>query len=292
MTGVLGSTTLEVAIGLTFLYLLLAIFCTTVNEWIAGVLKTRAGTLKQGIQQLLKGQSLVGGNDVLTDFYKHPLMTSIMQDSQHPSYLSATTFANVLMDLVTPNQQGSITFTQLEQGIKALPDGTVRKTLLALIQNTNADLTKAQRSIEGWFDGAMGRISGQYKRRTQVWTIAIALALTVASNADTLHTARILWTTPAVSSAVVEQAKAEAARNPQIGSAGLSDQQRKALDQMIGWSSVPDTDGLPQWAERLFGWLLTAIAVSLGAPFWFDILNKFMNVRNAGRSPDEVPKSS
>ena len=35
------------------------------------------------------------------------------------------------------------------------------------------------------------------------------------------------------------------------------------------------------------GWLLTSIAVSLGAPFWFDTLNRFMNIRNAGRAPDE-----
>jgi hypothetical protein len=97
MTGMLGSITLEVAIGLVFLYLLLAIFCTTVNEWIAGVLKTRAGTLKQGIQQLFAGQALAGGNAFLSDFYKHPLLISMMQDRQHPSYISASTFSNVLI---------------------------------------------------------------------------------------------------------------------------------------------------------------------------------------------------
>jgi hypothetical protein len=54
--GLLGSTTLEVAIGLIFVYLLLAIICTTVNEWIAGILKTRSTTLRSAIQQLLDGQ--------------------------------------------------------------------------------------------------------------------------------------------------------------------------------------------------------------------------------------------
>jgi hypothetical protein len=38
---------------------------------------------------------------------------------------------------------------------------------------------------------------------------------------------------------------------------------------------------------HIVGWILTAIAASLGAPFWFDILNKFMNVRAAGTSPSE-----
>lgn len=44
------------------------------------------------------------------------------------------------------------------------------------------------------------------------------------------------------------------------------------------WAVVP---------THLLGWILTAIAASLGAPFWFDTLNKFMNVRAAGTSPDE-----
>jgi len=44
------------------------------------------------------------------------------------------------------------------------------------------------------------------------------------------------------------------------------------------WTVVP---------SHLAGWILTAIAASLGAPYWFDTLNKFMNVRAAGTSPSE-----
>ena len=45
---------------------------------------------------------------------------------------------------------------------------------------------------------------------------------------------------------------------------------------VLGWSA-------------LGGWLLTAIAVSLGAPFWFDLLNKFMIVRSTVK-PQEKSK--
>jgi H+/gluconate symporter-like permease len=41
-------------------------------------------------------------------------------------------------------------------------------------------------------------------------------------------------------------------------------------------------------ATHLVGWILTALAVSLGAPFWFDILKRFMNIRNAGVKPPTV----
>ncbi len=36
---------------------------------------------------------------------------------------------------------------------------------------------------------------------------------------------------------------------------------------------------------RLLGWLVTGIAIAMGAPFWFDLLSKVINVRNSGSKP-------
>ena len=33
------------------------------------------------------------------------------------------------------------------------------------------------------------------------------------------------------------------------------------------------------------------IARRLGAPFWFDVLNRFMSIRSSGKAPEEAPKS-
>ena len=38
----------------------------------------------------------------------------------------------------------------------------------------------------------------------------------------------------------------------------------------------------------LFGWLLTGVAITLGAPFWFDVLGKVSNLRASGIKPDSV----
>ncbi len=43
------------------------------------------------------------------------------------------------------------------------------------------------------------------------------------------------------------------------------------------------------WVFNFAGWLLMAIAVSLGAPFWFDLLNKLVNLRMAGVKPERAP---
>lgn len=317
MTGLLGSNVLEVAIGMAFVYLLLAIFCTAANEWIAGILRSRAKFLKQGIEQLLAPPS--GSHDgpagddtaasvVLSQFYSHPLIKGLMRHGRPPSYLPARTFAKVVMDMATPNQPGSISFDDLENGMKKdLPEGSLKKTLLAVIQGTDKGIEDAQRAIEAWYDDGMDRVSGWYKRRTQIWTFVLAALLTLATNADTVHIARRLWLEPALRSQFVEAAKnapaplpavtvtypnPNAPTNPQIASNSpdtASDQASATLGEVLGWNNLGDISPLG-WFERVVGWLLTMIAVSLGAPFWFDVLNKFMNLRSAGKSPEEKGK--
>jgi hypothetical protein len=63
----------------------------------------------------------------------------------------------------------------------------------------------------------------------------------------------------------------------------------------IGWhfdstapaSSAPKTAWARIWGglTTVAGWLLTGLALSLGAPFWFDLLSKFINIRGAGEKP-------
>lgn len=86
-------------------------------------------------------------------------------------------------------------------------------------------------------------------------------------------------------------------------------EQIKSLALPIGWDSAVDGQkwpGLHPWEEKFWsewyvqfrvhalGWLLTVLAISLGAPFWFDLLNKFIVVRSTvkprEKSPEEKPK--
>lgn len=312
--GLFGSNVLDVAIGLAFVYLLLAIFCTSINEWVAGVMKTRGKMLRKGILGLLDGQAgttKTGSSNTtlgfFQDFFKHPLISGMVRDPTKknpatPSYLPARTFATVVLDLVTPQTQGVLSFADVTKGLADLPDGEVKRTLLALVQNAGTDLSTTQERIEAWYNDAMDRVNGWYKRRTQLWTIAIALLITVAVNADTLHIARRLWTDPALRAKAVADAKtpppaaaiAGQAQKPAqktASDAALSASDQALLGQVLGWQPDSLRGERPlDWFERIVGWSLSVVAISLGAPFWFDTLNRFMNLRNAGRSPDETAK--
>ena len=203
--GLFNSAVLDVVIGLVFIYLLLAILCTAANEWVAAFTRRRGEMLRKGIQQLLENQAMRGGSGTdafLEEFYKHPLMSSTMHDDNHPTYLSPRNFAAVVMDLTMGSNHGPMSFEDLQAAAQELPDGNVKKTLTTLMQRSGSQLEVAQTAIEGWFNDAMDRVSGWYKRRTQLWTIIIAAALTLVANADTTHIAQRLWTDPVLRSAV------------------------------------------------------------------------------------------
>ncbi len=288
MTGLFGSTILEVAIGIVFVYLLLAICCTTVNEWISGLLKTRSRLLLQGIAQLLNQGDNPKAAEIVDAFFGHPLIRGIMRKGEHPSYLSARTFAMTLIDLVTPDRGGSISFDDLITGIKnGLPDGGLRTSLLALLRNTDRTMQGAQLKIEAWYDDAMDRVSGWYKRKTQVWTLIVATVLTIACNGDTIHMARRLWIEPALRSTVAVAAQKESRISGPVDTHLIDTTTARLLGEVIGWDDRQQVEDLSTWAQRILGWILTIIAVSLGAPFWFDALKRFVNVRSAGRSPIE-----
>jgi hypothetical protein len=54
--------------------------------------------------------------------------------------------------------------------------------------------------------------------------------------------------------------------------------------QCIVWTNPPRGSEI---AAKIVGLLLTGIMVLQGAPFWFDILRKIVNVRSSGTKPEE-----
>lgn len=82
-----------------------------------------------------------------------------------------------------------------------------------------------------------------------------------------------------------------------------NEQQLQALGLPIGWDSPDDPKrkwpgsnvlGPGGWKDQFYwhwlGWLLTALAISLGAPFWFDLLNKFIVIRSAVKPHEKSPE--
>ncbi|HPH37906.1 MAG TPA: hypothetical protein PL108_09610 [Sediminibacterium sp.] len=55
----------------------------------------------------------------------------------------------------------------------------------------------------------------------------------------------------------------------------------------IGWSKKTWDEFGENLLITLLGWFLAAVAISMGAPFWFDLLIKLVNIRRAGIKPKD-----
>ncbi|MEP6495207.1 MAG: hypothetical protein ABJF01_21150 [bacterium] len=248
-------------------------------------------------------------------------------DPKLPSYIPSRTFTLALIDTIrshTPagslaHSMGTLTdATMLRQAVvDANIPADLTKQLTTLIDESKGDLDKAKASIDRWFDDGMSRLSAVYKQRIHLIGIAIAFVVTFALDADTIRMARELSNNTALRSAIAAEAVQFAQRPPATFSRALTDSTRPRADTLfretntaldsirlaglpLGFKNAPAKDtGIIESAgfyarvlwHDLPGLLLTAFAVSLGAPFWFDILNKVVNVRGAGRAPEENPKS-
>lgn len=309
-----GSTIVDVAIGVVFVYLLLGLVVTAGTELIASWLNWRATNLRAGLRLLL--------NPALAqELYSHPLVKKLSRSARGPSYIPSEMFALALMDVIAHLKPGeSPSARDLGSLLGNVPDPDVRRVLSLLAAEAGPDGQKLKENIERWFNISMDRVAGWYKRKTQVVNVMLAIVFTVAVNADSLLIVRSLSNDSALRAALVAQAQAMAretpapAGQPGTGQGPTVADLEQRIDKLsglglpVGWTDdpgagfrrwpgwFPGDKGTAAWAatwrdtarSHVLGWLVTALATSLGAPFWFDILKKIITIRSAGRIPGEA----
>jgi hypothetical protein len=289
-----GSQVLEVVIGLTLIYLVLSIGCSGIKEVIAAMFSLRSKTLEDGVRNMLKN----GSTDYTAQFFGHPLIQATALEGQKPSYISARMFAAALFDIVAPaDATQPRTMQSLRAGVSQIPDAKLRTTLLNMIDSAGGDVDAARVKVEHWFDDTMARVTGWYKRKAQKIIFVAGLVLCAAVNADTLMIVKELWSDQAVRSTMVAQAGQKVqSRNPadylnqKDSLQRVAGEIREVSTPPIGWSRDPKDiriwpGSLGEQALKVLGILLTSFAIVMGAPFWFDMLNNFINLRLSGKPP-------
>jgi len=394
--GIFGSAILEVAIGLVFLYFILAVICSSVTELFAAVLLWRSRDLEKALEDML------GQGTLFRNVASHPLITALGHNDQgskqnvgqnngvpgKPAYIPAKTFSLALLDAVVNPQSSQdrvpVTIKAVNARIKGLTDpaevrvGTALQTLiedsrdphalaahidavkaavgtlpakpadqeqlrlarLALaplatldqieaalpgalgfdpplrdaalgfvktarddLENVTFSVDQLQTNVETWFDNAMDRMSGAYKRNVQWFVLCVGLLLTVCSGADTLRFATTLFANPTLRGELVTAASNQTQASPSVSNAVA---QLSPFTLLFGYNDIPPSQPPPNaaveqttpalfWLEKVVGLLATTFAILLGAPFWFQMLQKLVNLRSTGPKParsDAAPTDS
>ena len=381
---------IETAIGLVFVYLLLSMVCSALQEWIATLFKLRAKTLFKGITEMLCDDA-----NLRDEIYRHPLVNGLSRKSRldkllrrtaRPSYITPQTFSKTFLAVTKlPEALATNSVPTNAKNGQELHEKT-RELIAALRATAPGGITDLQNSVEEWYNDAMDRASGWYRRQTQIILLVLALGVAAAFNADSLMLAKAFWVDPSLRAGVTAAAEqyvkdhpngvgttavapnagaggsqtadndiannypsttdGQPAGKPSAEPAYSAEQQQRAEQQYraasayaqqttgnawatltdlqvpIGWCSGGDGEqkadtarqatkepeeeseaapqtGLPctperqlprdgsGWWLKICGLMITMIALSQGAPFWFDLLKKVVNLRLAGDPPDE-----
>jgi hypothetical protein len=276
----LNSTVLEVAIGLVFCYSSVTLIASALYEGLATFLKLRASTLWDGVKDLLNDP---GFSSLAKEIYQHALVNprdsgaleSGKRPVKMPSYIQANNFALAFVDTIkkAPGAAGD-----LKAKIEALPQGQIREMLVGMWDRAEGKVEHLTAQLADWFDSGMDRVSGCYKRWSQLYTFLMAFAIAGLLNIDSIHLFRTLWVEHALTAQIANPAA--------IPSAGEALTALKVLP--IGWSNSPTT--VFAGILMVCGWLITASSALFGAPFWFDLLKRLTNLRGAGKNPSEKTK--
>ena len=328
-----GSTILDVAIGLSFTFLTVALLASALTEAIASILRWRACTLMQGVMDLLNDAEF---NGLARNLYNSALVGPrlggdpqrdgvLKRFRNRPSYIDPGDFAAALASIA--QIPGPDMAPERIKARLAVADPQIRRLLEGIVDRTGGDLAAIRAEIARWFDAAMDRVSGAYKRWSQLVSFLLALLIAAALNVSAVHIATVLWQQPLIADAIKPTQDPRAALaafeklplpigwsrylapvrlapaggNPPSAEPHCtewwqlfcteSEPQKKPMPVSYrGWQ-LRDLDGWG-WSEMVGGWLITAFAALFGAPFWFDLLQLIIRLKGTGPSPAEKARQT
>jgi len=175
------------------------------------------------------------------------------------------------------------------------------------VEQVEKQLQHFQTEVEDWFNQSMDRASGVYKRNAKLVAFLIGFAIAIAGNVDTLHVVDRISKEQTLRESLSLSANTIVANGKSLDDNTIQ-QLKNASEKIslpIGWENEKGNNTnngnninifdkiknkVSSTPLTLLGWVISAIAISMGSSFWFDLLGKLINVKDIGKIPN--PNSS
>lgn len=310
----LNNPALDVAIGLVFIYAIYSLLATTITELFASWIGLRGRNLKRGIKRMLDDNlfNTEFPNKLSETFIGRPEIKLLGKGKgkkvkeDFPSYIKSKTFAKGLINSLEDVHHFNKDLNKLKESLKESKTPT-SIFIVNLIDEANSNVERFKSLIEDWFNETMDRVGGWYRRHINLITFIAGFLIAITLNVDTISISKKLSQDKKARLAMVEAASGYVKSFEAIDSLSEDEYERitqlnnrvdslLVQDEIIGtiieWNP-PKNFGLfrenqnrseswPFILKYILGCLITAIALSLGSSFWFDLLSKLIKLRGAG----------
>lgn len=334
-----NSVVISIAITLVFIFLLLSLMVTAVNDIIFTVLRSKSKQLEKYLDELFFNDEQ--WKFIFSKIKNSPFINVLKKaPNKFPSTIPAENFSTALLAHIGNND---LTIEALKKAVasnKEKESGESKKSeffaILEALLSQNPTYEQLRVEIDKIFNNAMDRLSGWYKRKAKLMSFMFAFLICAGFNVDTISISQNLWNNKDKAEQIASFAAAASSyferndssqvilksgvdtlaylkvenstlTNSKAGEliAGMDttnnvpvQQLQKSynilasLDIPMGWNkqNIPQKtmDGkidFGLWLLKIIGLLLTTAAVSLGAPYWFDILNKITPLKQSAIKP-------
>jgi hypothetical protein len=277
----------EVAIGLILVYYVLGAVVSTVTQIVTESLQTRGAALEQYLVRIA-GNKTVDLTNLPQIKALRPIryanwwsVLSAGTEEKKVEKIPAETLVNAFFDITGLTAQQSMSAEELTCLIGKLPDSEGKQALLNWINQGVLNINDLRTRTNDYISATLNQASLTFKARARSFVIIFSLLITLAFGTDSIQLAKDLWADAGLRAIAAQQASLITSQPGQTPDVTALFNQLGPLSFRIGWwqtQSLPAPLSIPDWITfvllKILGLGITAVAVSQGSSFWYDLLKK------------------
>ncbi len=293
-------TAVNIVILLSAIFFFTSTIASHVLEYFAGWRNCRGNQLEARLKIAL-------GDNFEANFRQTPLIQSLMTKKstitfktsesapdQYPSYIPADTFATAALSVFNGSAPENVNVDDIknDNGYK----------LILNIKKDEKQEGDVRKKIADWYNDINERQNGSYTRWSMLRLFAIGFVVSFCLDIDVFHLVSSALNQPKNLDRIVTKINEQFPTLATTEAKNLDDENKKKLGiyiaenwnsafestkvkNLYAWQAIPNN--LFDFAMKVIGWILTAIATSLGAQFWFNTLSEALKLRAAGPKPND-----
>jgi hypothetical protein len=312
--------TIDVLIGAATVLLLFSMPVTVITQIFTGLLGRRGKHLKIGLADLLQ-QLGIEEKTVAEQIAERILLHPMIADGKGKmgSVIQRQELTRLLLDLASGNRSSLNTDIKAKLNAMLQSNGIADpaqslkniNSLALQLEASNPELSQALREriaivqaassayvarLNSWFDQTIDRVSARFTHYTQGITVIVAVVLAGGLQLNIINVVNRLSVDDQFRQAAVAQASdVLKATKPATGTSSPTTQVFPATDYYrsldnAGLISAPAWRLPVNW-QAVPGVILTALLLSLGAPFWYNALKNVLQLKSALTQKDDAQRA-
>lgn len=320
------SKTLEILIAIALVYFLFSTLVSLIFEWYSFKTQKRGRFLYQSILKLLNDPVNKSYGNLLYNQYSisrlikdkesfpqyissamfaDALIDIIGTQSETVNYENIFDISNpkVLVEVKMTEHRIVDPYERFQKGVEKMKYSPLKSQLRAFQEKTK-DYPELKKMIMEWFDDYMARVSGWYKHKTKKALFYISLLVSLTFNIDSITLIKKINSDEKFRIDLVKQAETtilkEKLANIKLDSTDVEKIDENFFKQADSIVTEIENNAIPigyqgdfqknqsknYYVSWLIGILISSFALSFGAPFWFEVMVKAINIRRAGIKPN------